>query len=172
MKNIIISIALLVSINAYSQDSAYNANIKFNMTDSIDSDIIFQRKAFFETLIYNQRVASISLQFRVEYFNTNGSKKSNIARAYSKEVNITNTNYVVTSTGVLIGDINKVLTLYGKPSGDSSQPYLKFSDGRYNLTIGVMGEYDYLAKGFDTNQKLHNTIKAIGQREAAAGKLQ
>lgn len=171
MKKLLLFLLSLSAITAFGQDSAYNNLVKFNMTDSVENSITFQRKAFFEAMIYNQRVQSISLQFTVEFFSTDGTKKMKSVRPYTKEVNITNNNYVLTATGELVGNIDQVLALYGKPSGDTLAPYLKFGDGRYDLTTGVQGEYDYLTKGFDTNQKLHQTIKAIGQREAAAGKL-
>ena len=34
-----------------------------------------------------------------------------------------------------------------------------------------MGYYDYLVKGFDSNQKLQSTIKAIGVAAGQSGKL-
>lgn len=171
MKKIFLFSFLLISAGVFSQDSAYNNAVKFNLTDSVENGITFQRKAFFEAMIYNQRVSSIALQYTVEFYSTDGTKKMRSVRPYSKEVVITNNTYVVTATGVKVGTIDQVLALYGKPTGNPQNPYTKLPDGRYDLTIPCMGEYDYLTKGFDNTQKLHATIKNIGQREATAGNL-
>jgi len=64
-----------------------------------------------------------------------------------------------------------VLQLYGTPTGNPQDPWLKLPDGRYSLSIKCMTEYDYFCSQFDSNNKLHAMIKAKGIAAAAAGKL-
>ena len=166
MKKVLLALSLLISITAFAQDSTYNDAIKFNLTDSVEDGIALKRKATFEALIYNQRTKEITLQFTVKFNGQN--KELKFAKSYSKEVTITNNEYVLSSTGVYVGSINDVLVLYGIKEADS---YVKLPNGNYQLTTPCMGYYDYLVKGFDTNQKLQNTIKAIGVAAGQSGKL-
>lgn len=166
MKKVLIALSLLISVTAVAQDSTYNDAIRFNLTDSVEDGIALKRKATFEALIYNQRTKEITLQFTVKFNGQN--KELKFAKSYSKEVTITNDEYVVTSTGDYVGSINDVLALYGIKK-DSN--YVKLPNGNYKLTTPCMGYYDYLVKGFDTNQKLQSTIKAIGVAAGQSGKL-
>lgn len=171
MKKIITAILILVAFSVQAQDSSYNAAIKFNMTDSIENGITFQRKAFFEAMVYNQRVNNISLQFTIEFYNTAGTKKMGLVKPYSREVIVGTKNYVVSTTGVFVGNIATVLSLYGKPDGNGS--YLKLAGSQfYDLTTACMTEYDWFTKQIDATNKISQVIKNIGQREAAAGRLQ
>lgn len=166
MKKIILALSLLISVTAVAQDSTYNDAIKFNLTDSVEDGIALKRKAIFEALIYNQRTKEITLQFTIKF---NGqTKELKFAKSYPKELTITNTEYVVSSTGVYVGSITDVLALYGIKK-DSN--YVKLPNGNYKLTTDCMSYYDYLVKGFDTNQKLQSTIKAIGVAAGQSGKL-
>jgi len=173
MKHIITAILLMVSVSCYSQDSTYNNIVKFNMTDSVEFGITFQRKAFFEAMIYNQRVNSISMQWRVEFYNTDGSKKMKLVKPYVSQIVINNDQYVVSATGAYVGNEAQMLALYGtyfnngNDSGYVKNPGSQF----YQLSTPCMGYYDYITKGFDGTKNLHQTIKNIGQA-AAEGKLQ
>ena len=166
MKKVLLALSLLISITAVAQDSTYNDAIKFNLTDSVEDGIALKRKATFEALIYNQRTKEITLQFIIKFNGQN--KELKFAKSYSKEVTITNNEYVLSSTGAYVGSINDVLALYGIKK-DSN--YVKLPNGNYQLTTACMGYYDYLVKGFDTNQKLQNTIRAIGVAAGQSGKL-
>lgn len=166
MKTIVLALSLLISITAVAQDSTYNDAIRFNLTDSVEDGIVMKRKAIFEAMIYNQRTKEISLQFVIKFYGQNNQLKS--VTPYAKELLITNTEYVVSSTGAYIGSIKDVLVLYGIKK-DSN--YVKLPNGNYQLTTPCMGYYDYLVKGFDTNQKLQSTIKAIGVAAGQSGKL-
>ena len=166
MKTIVLALSLLISITAVAQDSTYNDAIKFNLTDSVEDGIVMKRKAIFEAMIYNQRTKEISLQFVIKFYGQNNQLKS--VTPYAKELLITNTEYVVSSTGNYVGSITDVLALYGVKK-DSN--YVKLPNGNYQLTTPCMGYYDYLVKGFDTNHKLQSTIKAIGVAAGQSGKL-
>lgn len=166
MKKVLIALSLLISITAVAQDSTYNDAIRFNLTDSVEDGIIMKRKAIFEAMIYNQRTKEISLQFIIKFSGQNKQLKS--VTPYAKELLITNNEYVVSSTGDYVGSITDVLALYGIKEADS---YVKLPNGNYQLTTPCMGYYDYLVKGFDTNQKLQNTIRAIGVAAGQNGKL-
>jgi len=166
MKKVLIALSLLISVTAFAQDSTYNDAIRFNLTDSVEDGISLKRKATFEALIYNQRTKEITLQFKIKF---NGqTQQVMFAKSYGKELTFTNNEYVVSSTGVYVGNITDVLALYGVQE-DSN--YVKLPNGNYQLTTDCMGYYDYLVKGFDTNQKLQNTIKAIGVAAGLSGKL-
>ena len=166
MKKVLIALSLLISVTAVAQDSTYNDVIKFNLTDSVEDGIALKRKATFEALIYNQRTKEITLQFIVKFNGQN--KELKFAKSYAKELTITNNEYVVSSTGAYVGSIKDVLALYGIPQGSN---YVKLPNGNYQLTTPCMGYYDYLVKGFDSNQKLQSTIKAIGVAAGQNGKL-
>lgn len=166
MKKVLIALSLLVSVTAFAQDSTYNDAIRFNLTDSTEDGIAIKRKATFEALIYNQRSKQISLQFVIKFYGI--SKELKFANSYSKEVTISNDEYVVSSTGAYVGTINNLLALYGIPQGND---YVKLPNGNYQLTTACMGYYDYLVKGFDTDQKLQSTIKDIGVAAGNNGKL-
>lgn len=167
MKKIITAILILISVNAFGQDAPYNGEVKFNLTDSVEGSYVFARKAIFETMIYNQKVQTIALQWKIKFFNAAGILDVKMVAPYFRETIIDNKHYVVTATGVYVGTITQVLALYGKPSGNPEDPWLKLPSGRYDLTTPCMGEYDYWMKGFDNNQKLHQSIKNHGQRIAA-----
>ena len=166
MKKVLLALSLLISITAFAQDSTYNDAIRFNLTDSVEDGIVMKRKAIFEAMIYNQRTKEISLQFIIKF--SGQTKELKFAKSYSKEVTITNNEYVVSSTGDYVGSINDVLALYGIKEADS---YVKLPNGNYQLTTPCMSYYDYLVKGFDTNKKLQSTIRAIGVAAGQSGKL-
>lgn len=166
MKKVLIALSLLISITAVAQDSTYNDAIRFNLTDSVEDGIVMKRKAIFEAMIYNQRTKEISLQFIIKFSGQNKQLKS--VTPYAKELLITNNEYVVSSTGDYVGSITDVLALYGVSQGND---YVKLPNGNYQLTTPCMGYYDYLVKGFDTNHKLQNTIRAIGVAAGQSGKL-
>ena len=67
-----------------------------------------------------------------------------------------------------VGNLTGKNQVYGIPQGSD---YVKLPNGNYQLITPCMGYYDYLVKGFDTNQKLQNTIKAIGVAAGNSGKL-
>ena len=168
MKKLLLSVAILLSLQSFSQDTTYNDAIKFNMTDSVEDNFTFKRKATFEALVINPRTKEIQLQFRVKFFGNNIEVKA--VQPYSKTVSIPNDLYVVSATGVFVGNISDVLVLYGKKNPDSS--YIKFPDGRYDLTTACQGWYDYIIiNKFEVNNKLQVVIKAIGVQAAAEGKL-
>lgn len=173
MKKILLFIAVAFTIQAQGQDSLYNANIRFPMTDSVDNGITFGRRAVYEAMIYNQRVNSISLQFKVVFLNKVNTKDLALIKPYVKEIEITNSNYVITATGVVVGTLANVLALYGKPTGiiNPDSAWVKFADGRFDLTTRCMGEYDYVCSQFDLNNKLSAIIRQRGIAAAAAGKL-
>jgi len=166
MKKVLLALSLLISVTAFGQDSTYNDAIRFNLTDSTEDGIVMKRKATFESLNYNQRVKQISLRFVIKFYGQNQELK--FATSYFKNVTVSNKQYVVSSTGAYVGTINDVLALYGITEGNG---YLKLPNGNYKLTTDCMGYYDYLVKGFDTNQKLQSTIKAIGVAAGISGKL-
>lgn len=170
MKKIITAILIFSCVSAFAQDSTYNDKVKFNMTDSVENGIAFQRKAVYEAMIYNQRVKTISLQFTVEFYNTAGTQRMKLVKPYTKEVTITNDEYVITATGVIAGTIKQALSLYGTAL-DTLGNYLKLPDGRYVMSTPVMTHYDYVVKSFDNNNKLHTIIKNAGTKAAGEGKL-
>ena len=173
MKKIILLALVALTIQAHSQDSLYNARIRFPMTDSVDNGITFGRRAVYEAMIYNQRINGISLQFRVIFLNKVNTNDLSLVKSYVKEVDIINSNYVVTATGVVVGDIARVLQLYGKPSGivNPDSAWIKFADGRFDLTTRCIGEYDYVCSQFDNLNRLSAIIRQRGIAAAAAGKL-
>jgi len=163
MKNLVTIIALITFFNCSAQDSTYNATVKFNLSDSVENGISFQRKCFFQEFNYDQEQMEIALKYRVEFFNTNGTKRMKSVKEYLTTYTASRSKYVLSSIGFLVGSIQKVLSLYAKY--DANGEPVQFPDGRYDLTTACMTEYDYLAKSFDNNQKLNSTIKSIGQRE-------
>jgi len=166
MKKLLLSICILFSLQSFAQDTTYNDQIRFNLPDSIEDNITLKRRAAFEAMIYNQRTKQISLQFVIKFSGATRELKS--VQSYSKEIIISNNEYVVSATGAYVGNISQVLILFGIPD---STGYVKLPNGLYQLTTPCMGYYDYLIKGFDTNQKLQNTIKAIGIKAGQDGKL-
>ena len=173
MKTVITALLILVCFNLKAQDSSYNATIKFNLTDSVENGITFQRKAEFEAMIYNQRVNSIALQFAISFFNSDGTKKMRSAKGYAKEIIVGTNNYVVTSTGAWVGTESEMLSAYGvHKNGNVDSPYLKILGSKfYQLTTPCQTEYDWLISKIDASNKISTVIKNIGQREASAGKL-
>jgi len=173
MKKIITAILILVAFTVQAQDTAYNAKISLNMTDSVENGITFQRKAFFEAMIYNQRTNTIALQFAVDFYSTDGTKKMKSAKGYAREVIVSTRNFVVTSTGAWVGTESEMLAAYGvHKNGNVDSPYLKIAGSKFwQLTTPCISEYDWLASKIDASNKLSTIIKNIGQREAAAGKL-
>jgi uncharacterized protein YcfL len=171
MKKITTAVLILISCYAFGQDTTYNDIIKFNISDSVENDIVFKRKAFFEAMIYNQRAKSVTLQFTINFYAGDGIRKMKGFKSYTKEISIKNEEYVISSTGVFVGDISQVLQLYGKPTGNTENPYIKLPDGRYDLTIQCMTHYDFFVKEFDLNKKLHAAIRAAGILAASEGKL-
>jgi hypothetical protein len=111
-------------------------------------------------MIYNQRVKEITLQWFIRFGNI-GQVDLKILAGYGVSTSITNNNYVVSSTGVFVGDLNKVLALYGKPVADS---FAKLPNGLYDLTTPCMGEYDYWMKLLDSNVKIATAIRQNGVR--------
>lgn len=176
MKQLIFAFFLLTSTTAFAQDEAYNDIVKFNMTDSVENGITFGRKATFEAMIYNQRPKTIALQFTVKFYNTAGTTEMRVAKPYTREILIRNDEYVVTATGVYVGTIATACALYGNKIPDLSTPgegdstYQK-ANGLFVLSTPCQSYYDYIVKGFDNTVKLHQTIKAIGQKAALDGKL-
>ena len=173
MKKVITAILILVSLTTQAQDSSYNATIRFNLTDSVENDITFKRKATFEAMIYNQRVNSIALQFAIDFFAADGNRKMKSAKGYAKEIIVGTNNYVVTSTGAWVGTEQQMLSLYGvHKNGNVDSPYLKIAGSKfYELTTPCISEYDWLISKIDASNKISTVIRNIGQREAAAGKL-
>jgi len=168
MKRITTLLLILFSGIIYGQDLPYDGTIKFALPDSAEGGYTFNRKAVFEAMIYNQRTATISLQWRIKFMNA-GQTDLKTVGGYSITTEISNSNYVVSATGAFVGGIDSLLSKYGKPSGDSSIPWLKLQDGRYDLSTACMGEYDYWVKSFDNNQKLAALIKAYGLRVSTGG---
>lgn len=166
MKQLLTVIILLFSLQSFAQDTTYNDQIRFALPDSIEDNITFKRRAAFEAMIYNQRTKQISLQFVIKFSGATRELKS--VQSYSKEIVISNNEYVVSETGVYVGSISQVLALYGTPD---STGYVKLPNGLYQLSTPCMGYYDYLIKGFDTNQKLQAIIRAIGIKAGQDGKL-
>lgn len=160
---LIFSNLFLISSNIFGQDSAYNGQIRFPITDSAEGNYTFTRRATFECLTYNQRIKEITLQWFVRFGNI-GQVDLRTLPGYAVSTSITNNNYVVSSTGAFVGDINKVLSLYGKPSGDINNPYLKLANGLFDLTTACMGEYDYWMKQLDSNVKIGVLIRQNGVR--------
>jgi len=166
MKKLLTALLIIFSLQSFAQDTTYNDQIRFNLPDSVEDDLTMKRKAFFEAMIYNQRIKQISFQFLIKF--SGATKELQSAKPYSREINIGNNEYVVSATGAYVGNISQVLILFGIPD---STGHVKLPNGLYQLTTPCMGYYDYLIKGFDTNQKLQNTIKAIGIKAGQDGKL-
>ena len=174
MKTVITALLILVCFNLKAQDSSYNATIRFNLTDSVENDITFKRKATFEAMIYNQRVNSIALQFAIDFFAADGTRRMKSAKGYAKEVIVSTSNYVVTSTGAWVGTEAQMLAAYGtlKIPGNIDSGYVKITGSKfYQLSTPCTSEYDWFISKIDATNKISTVIRNIGQREAAAGKL-
>ncbi len=173
MKQIFIAVLILISATVTAQESSYNAKIGFDLTDSIENNVTFKRKAFYEAMIYNQRVNSVALQYSIDFYNNDGTKKMKTAKGYAREVIVGTKNYVLTSNGTWVGTQDQMLAAYGvHKNGNVDSPYVKNPGSQfYQLTTPCMTEYDYFIKQVDNPSKISALIKAIGQREAAAGKL-
>jgi len=166
MKKLLTAVLIFISLQSFAQDSTYNDQIRVTLTDSTEDGLTMKRRAFFEAMIYNQRTKQISLQFNIRF--SGATKELKTVQSYVKEIVIGNNEYVVTATGAYVGNINQVLALYGTPD---STGYVKLPNGLYQLSTPCMGYYDYMVKGFDTNQKLQTIIKNIATVAAGAGKL-
>jgi len=166
MKKLLTAIFIFLSFQSFAQDTTYNDKIRVTLTDSTEDGLTMKRRAFFEAMIYNQRTKQISLQFNIRF--SGATRELKTVQSYVKEIVIGNNEYVVSATGAYVGDIKSVLALYGTPLNDD---YVQLPNGLYQLSTPCIGYYEYMVKGFDTNQKLQNTIKNIATVAAEAGKL-
>lgn len=166
----------------------YTFDLPDEILDYIEVDgkevAVYQKvKATFLTMIYNVKpgVENTSIQVLVEKF----TNKGDLIKSYTKEINTIKGTYL-RQDGSLIGDINKVLELYGSKTqveveetneqGElvkvMKDEYLKDDEGNYIFTEDIREAVDfYLNIAENVPVKINSLIKSVILRASLEGRL-
>lgn len=137
--------------------ASYDAPVLVDLPNDTIAGIPLIRRAEFECLIYNRRASTVSTQWLVHYY-TSDSLEFKVIPAKAVEL-VAAKDFYVQADGQFIGNIDKVLELYG--TKDSTDSYIKDEAGKYLLTQpGIISEYEFF---------VHISTLPISIREALIG---
>lgn len=170
MKNLLF-LALFFSLNSLGQDTlkTFESPVFVSVPNDTVAGIVFKRTATFEALILNHRTRSVSVQWRINYYNED-SVAVDVIPPYYREQNAINSIYILPDGSTAAWSEAELLEKYGVADSDGN--YTKTETGKYILTRGdIMDGWSFYSKKATQPIPLTMLIKSAGERAAAEGRL-